>query len=75
MEGRNLMFHELWADETSFQRHLRSDRFRRVLLVVEMANAPPEIRFDRIAHSTGIDTIADIPGTTDTLAEPNLLLR
>jgi len=26
-------------------------------LVVEMANEPPEIRFDAISHSTGFETI------------------
>jgi quinol monooxygenase YgiN len=58
IKGKNLMLQELWANETSFQRHLRSDEFRHVLLVVEMANAPPEIRFDRIAHSSDIASIA-----------------
>jgi hypothetical protein len=28
-----------------------------VLLVVEMATKPPEIHFDTIAHSSGIETI------------------
>jgi hypothetical protein len=39
------------------QRPLRSATFRNILLVVEMASQTPEIRFDRISHSTGIDTI------------------
>jgi hypothetical protein len=38
-------------------RHLRSATFRNILLVVEMASQKPEIRFDRISHSTGIETI------------------
>ena len=72
LEGGNLMFQELWADEASFQRHLRSDEFRHVLLVVEMANAPPEIRFDRIAHSTDIATLAEMPETIpNTPPDPN----
>jgi quinol monooxygenase YgiN len=59
MGGKTLLFEEIWADENHFQKHLRSDEFRNVLLVVEMASKPPEIRFDRIVHSTGIDAIKD----------------
>jgi len=52
-----IMIEEIWASETELQHHLRSDKYRRVLLVVEMAAAPPEIRFDTIAHSDGVATI------------------
>lgn len=52
-----IMIEEIWASETELQHHLRSDKYRRVLLVVEMAAEPPEIRFDTIAHSSGVETI------------------
>jgi hypothetical protein len=39
------------------ERHLQSDEYRRVLLVLEMAIKQPEIRFDTIMSSTGIETI------------------
>jgi quinol monooxygenase YgiN len=51
------MIEEIWASREGLQRHLRSATFRNILLVVEMASQAPEIRFDRISHSTGIDTI------------------
>jgi hypothetical protein len=47
------------------RRHLRSETFRNVLLVVEMASEAPEIRFDRVSHSTGIGTIAQARGELD----------
>lgn len=75
LEGKILMFQELWADETGFKKHLRSDEFRHVLLVVEMANAPPEIRFDRIARSTDIASLADMPGTPDIPPDSNRVDR
>ncbi len=57
LDKGTLMFEEVWANEISFQKHLRSDEFRTVLIVVEMASAPPTIRFDRITHSAGMATI------------------
>jgi len=56
-EERVLMLEEIWASEKDLQRHLRSDKYRKVLLVVEMAAEPPEIRFDTIAHSSGVEAI------------------
>jgi quinol monooxygenase YgiN len=52
-----LMLDETWTSEKDLLRHLQSDRYRRVLLVVEMSAEPPEIRFDTIAHSSGVETI------------------
>jgi quinol monooxygenase YgiN len=56
-DARVIMFEELWASDEDVQRHLQSDKYHRVLLVVEMAAEPPEIRFDTIDHSTGVETI------------------
>jgi quinol monooxygenase YgiN len=56
-DARVIMFEELWASDEDVQRHLQSDKYHRVLLVVEMAAEPPEIRFDTIAHSTGVESI------------------
>ena len=52
-----IMLEELWMNDEDVQRHLQSDKYRKVLLVVEMAAEPPEIRFDTIDHSTGVETI------------------
>ena len=56
-DARVIMLEELWASNEDVQRHLQSDKYHRVLLVVEMAVEPPEIRFDTIAHSTGVESI------------------
>ena len=56
-DARVIMFEELWLSEADVQRHLRSDKYHKVLLVVEMAVEPPEIRFDTIDHSTGVESI------------------
>lgn len=56
-EVRAIMVEELWANDEDILRHLNSDAYRRVLLVIEMAEEPPEIRFDTIAKSSGVETI------------------
>lgn len=57
VEEDALMLEQLWASENDLQRHLRSQRFHTILLVVEMASESPEIRFDMVSHSNGIDVI------------------
>jgi len=57
LEDNILQFEEMWRSEEELERHLRSDEYYKVLLVLEMALKQPEIRFDTISSSTGIDTI------------------
>jgi quinol monooxygenase YgiN len=57
LEDSVLQFEEMWRSEGELERHLRSDRYHMVLLVMEMALKQPEIRFDTISSSTGIETI------------------
>lgn len=56
-ESETIMIEEVWSNEEDLNRHLKSDAYRRTLLVMEMATAVPEIRFDKIIQSSGIDTI------------------
>lgn len=58
VEAENLiMLEEFWRNEEDLERHLQSEDYRKVLLVVEMAVEPPEIRFDAISQSTGFETM------------------
>jgi quinol monooxygenase YgiN len=59
-EKNVLMIEEAWRAEEELDLHIRSDKYREVLLVLEMARNPPEIRFDRILKSTGIETVENI---------------
>jgi quinol monooxygenase YgiN len=54
---RAIMIEERWTSDEFVRQHLRSDAYRRVLMVVEMAEEPPEIRFDTVLESTGVETI------------------
>jgi quinol monooxygenase YgiN len=52
-----LMVTEVWRDEEDMNLHLRSDEYRNLLLVMEMALIQPEIRFDTISSSKAIEVI------------------
>lgn len=54
-----LMLQERWTSESDLHRHLRSNKFHTVLLVVEMATEPPEIRFECIIRSAGVEVIEE----------------
>ncbi|NWF57372.1 MAG: antibiotic biosynthesis monooxygenase [Syntrophaceae bacterium] len=56
-EKNVFMLKEVWRSEEDLDLHLRSEEFRNLLLILEMALEPPEIRFDTISSSTGIETI------------------
>ena len=56
-EDNVLMLEEMWRSEEELKGHLRSDEYRNVLLVMEMALKEPEIRFDTISGSSGLETV------------------
>jgi quinol monooxygenase YgiN len=56
-EDNVLMFEQQWSNEADLERYLRSDDYQKVLLLLEMAMKEPEIRFDTILSSKGIETI------------------
>jgi quinol monooxygenase YgiN len=54
-----IMFEEKWRSNEDLQRHLRSDDYQKVLLVIETAASKPEIRFDTIMDSSGVEVIVE----------------
>ena len=62
LEDNVLQFEEMWRTEEELERHLRSDQYHRVLLVMEMALKHPEVRFDTVTSSRGIETIEQARG-------------
>ena len=56
-DSKYLVIEEVWRTEEDLDLHLRSEEYRNLLLVLEMALEQPEIRFDTISDSTGIETI------------------
>lgn len=52
-----LNFVEEWQSKEDLDRHLRSDQYRKLLAVVDMSREQPEIRFDTITHTEGMEAI------------------
>lgn len=59
-----LVAQENWKSENNLDRHIRSDQYRNLLLVLEMSLRRPEVRLDTISHSSGIESIEKIRSTT-----------
>jgi quinol monooxygenase YgiN len=58
-EKNVLMLEEVWRSKEELELHLRSDEYRNLLVVLEMSLKEPEIRFDTVSSSTGIETIEE----------------
>ena len=52
-----IMYEEMWKSEEELENHLRSEEYRKVLLVMEMGLNYPEVGFNTLTSSTGIETI------------------
>ena len=61
-EEEVFILEESWASEVDLERHLRSQDYRQLLLLMELATAPPEVSFDTVSHSTGFETIEKARG-------------
>ena len=48
---------EQWETQADLNRHIASNDFRRVLAVLDLSIKPPEIRFDGVSHTAGIELI------------------
>lgn len=52
-----IMLREMWRSKEELDQHLRSDEYRNILLVMEMAERKPDLWFDTISGSAGIETV------------------
>jgi quinol monooxygenase YgiN len=57
LEENVLAYEEWWETEEDLERHLRSEGYRTLLLVMEMARVPPEVAFETVSHVAGIEKI------------------
>ena len=61
-EKNVLMLEEVWSNEEDLDQHIRSDEYRNLLLALELAVKRPEIKFNVVSTSTGIETIEKARG-------------
>ncbi len=52
-----VVFVERWDTDAALAAHLRSDMYRRVLGAIELSSDKPEIRFEHVSASEGIELI------------------
>ena len=57
-----ILYMECWDSEEDFERHIRSDMYRRVLEAMELSGRPPELKVHRITESRGIELIGALRG-------------
>ena len=57
---------ERWESQAALEAHLRSEPYRRILGAVELSGGPPEVCFDFVASSEGMELIerSRTPGGT-----------
>jgi quinol monooxygenase YgiN len=48
---------EMWESQAALEAHLRSEAYRRVLGAIELSGAPPEVRFDHVSATEGMELI------------------
>jgi len=52
-----IVFVERWESDAALDAHLRSEAYRRVLAAIELSGGRPEIRFEHVSASEGIELI------------------
>jgi quinol monooxygenase YgiN len=63
-EGGVVTLVEEWETRADLDRHFRSEECRRLLALVELADAPPELHIDSVAAREGMEAIAAARGRT-----------
>jgi len=49
-----------WRTWEELNRHLRSDRYRQILALMELSAAPPDVRFHEVCETVGIEHVQAI---------------
>jgi quinol monooxygenase YgiN len=55
-------FIQEWESQEALNDHIRSDDYRKVLAVMELASEPPEIKFITAVKTEGLELIEEIRG-------------
>jgi quinol monooxygenase YgiN len=50
---------EEWESREQLDRHVRSEEYRTLLSVMDMSTVEPEVRFDTVVRTAGLDLIED----------------
>ena len=48
---------ERWESQAALEAHIRSETYRRILGAIELSDGQPEVRFDHVSATEGMDLI------------------
>jgi quinol monooxygenase YgiN len=61
VENRNaFVLFEEWATRGDLERHISKDNERRLLGLMDLLSEQPELRFNTVSHTEGMDLIEDV---------------
>jgi len=70
-DEKTLTYEEIWQNQEMLDRHIRSESYENILAAIDLASQPPEIRFDTISHSDGVEVIYAARKVEDAWLLPN----
>jgi quinol monooxygenase YgiN len=53
---------EEWNTQDDLERHLRSPQYKKILAAFDMSNSQPDMRFDTVVETKGMQLIAEARG-------------
>ncbi len=63
IENKNTFIYiEEWQTKPGFNRHISSEIFRNILAAIDMSCEPPEINFNTVSRTEGLETVAAVRG-------------
>jgi quinol monooxygenase YgiN len=57
LPARAIVLVERWQSQAALEAHLRSELYRRILGAIELSGGPPEVCFDYVTATEGMDLI------------------
>jgi len=61
VEDRNtFVLVEEWNTQKDLESHIRTDNQRRLLALMDLLSEQPELRFNTVSHTAGMDLIEDV---------------
>ena len=61
---------ERWESDAALEAHIRSESYRRILGAIELSGGPPEVRFERVSASEGMELIERLRNLGGTSGPP-----
>jgi quinol monooxygenase YgiN len=55
--GEAIVLVEQWVSAEALDAHLRSEAYRRILAALELSGSPPEVRFDHVTATEGLELV------------------